>query len=46
MATLFKGKADIGNDHLIAPVYPFYDDVGAAAHARRRQGQVAARRAG
>ena len=23
--TLFKGKADIGNDHVIAPVYPFFD---------------------
>ncbi|MGE3688845.1 MAG: ABC transporter substrate-binding protein [Acidimicrobiia bacterium] len=24
--TLFKGKADIGNDHVIAPLYPFFDD--------------------
>ena len=23
--TLFKGKADIGNDHVIAPMYPFFD---------------------
>ena len=23
--TLFKGKADIGNDHVIAPIYPFFD---------------------
>lgn len=23
--TLFKGKADIGNDHVIAPVYPYFD---------------------
>jgi peptide/nickel transport system substrate-binding protein len=23
--TLFKGRADIGNDHVIAPVYPFFD---------------------
>jgi peptide/nickel transport system substrate-binding protein len=22
---LFQGRADIGNDHVIAPVYPFYD---------------------
>ena len=25
IATLFKGKADIGNDHVIAPMYPFFD---------------------
>ena len=24
--TLFRGQADIGNDHVIAPVYPFFDD--------------------
>ncbi len=24
--TLFKGKADVGNDHPVAPLYPFYDD--------------------
>jgi peptide/nickel transport system substrate-binding protein len=24
--TLFQGKADIGNDHVIAPLYPFFDD--------------------
>ncbi len=23
---LFKGKADIGNDHVIAPIYPYFDD--------------------
>ena len=23
--TLFKGQADIGNDHVIAPIYPFFD---------------------
>jgi peptide/nickel transport system substrate-binding protein len=23
--TLFRGRADIGNDHVIAPVYPFFD---------------------
>lgn len=23
---LFKGKADIGNDHVIAPMYPFFDE--------------------
>lgn len=23
--TLFKGKADIGNDHVIAPLYPFFN---------------------
>ena len=23
--TLFKGQADLGNDHVIAPVYPFFD---------------------
>lgn len=23
--TLFQGKADIGNDHVIAPLYPFFD---------------------
>jgi peptide/nickel transport system substrate-binding protein len=23
--TLFKGKADIGNDHVIAPIYPYWD---------------------
>ena len=23
--TLFKGRADIGNDHVIAPLYPFHD---------------------
>jgi peptide/nickel transport system substrate-binding protein len=23
--TLFKGRADIGNDHVIAPLYPFFD---------------------
>jgi peptide/nickel transport system substrate-binding protein len=25
VATLFKGAADIGNDHVFAPVYPYYD---------------------
>jgi peptide/nickel transport system substrate-binding protein len=24
--TLFEGKADIGNDHVIAPLYPFFSD--------------------
>jgi peptide/nickel transport system substrate-binding protein len=23
--TLFKGKADVGNDHVIAPIYPYFD---------------------
>jgi peptide/nickel transport system substrate-binding protein len=23
---LFKGKADLGNDHVIAPFYPYFDD--------------------
>ena len=23
--TLFKGQADIGNDHVIAPMYPYFD---------------------
>ena len=23
--TLFKGRADMGNDHVIAPLYPFFD---------------------
>jgi peptide/nickel transport system substrate-binding protein len=23
--TLFKGKADIGNDHVISPIYPYFD---------------------
>ena len=23
--TLFLGRADIGNDHVIAPMYPFFD---------------------
>jgi peptide/nickel transport system substrate-binding protein len=23
---LFKGKADLGNDHVIAPIYPYFDD--------------------
>lgn len=23
---LFKGRADVGNDHVIAPIYPYYDD--------------------
>jgi peptide/nickel transport system substrate-binding protein len=23
--TLFRGRADIGNDHVIAPIYPFFD---------------------
>jgi peptide/nickel transport system substrate-binding protein len=23
--TLFKGKADLGNDHVIAPVFPYFD---------------------
>jgi peptide/nickel transport system substrate-binding protein len=23
--TLFKGRADIGNDHVIAPLYPYFD---------------------
>ncbi len=23
--TLFQGKADLGNDHVIAPVYPYFD---------------------
>ena len=23
---LFKGRADLGNDHVIAPIYPYYDD--------------------
>jgi peptide/nickel transport system substrate-binding protein len=22
----FKGKADLGNDHVIAPIYPYFDD--------------------
>lgn len=26
MQQLFKGKADVGNDHPIAPIYPFFDD--------------------
>jgi peptide/nickel transport system substrate-binding protein len=25
IATLFQGKADIANDHVIAPLYPFFD---------------------
>lgn len=24
--TLFRGKADLGNDHVIAPLYPYFDD--------------------
>ena len=24
--TLFRGQADIGNDHVIAPMYPFFDE--------------------
>jgi peptide/nickel transport system substrate-binding protein len=24
--TLFRGKADLGNDHVIAPIYPYFDD--------------------
>jgi peptide/nickel transport system substrate-binding protein len=24
--TLFKGRADLGNDHVIAPMYPYFDD--------------------
>ncbi len=24
--TLFQGKADVGNDHVIAPLYPFFSD--------------------
>jgi peptide/nickel transport system substrate-binding protein len=23
---LFKGRADLGNDHVIAPIYPYFDD--------------------
>jgi peptide/nickel transport system substrate-binding protein len=23
--TLFKGKADVGNDHVISPIYPYFD---------------------
>ena len=23
---LFKGKADLGNDHVIAPIYPYFDE--------------------
>ncbi|MCU1361989.1 MAG: peptide transporter substrate-binding protein, partial [Ilumatobacteraceae bacterium] len=23
--TLFRGKADLGNDHVIAPIYPYFD---------------------
>lgn len=23
---LFRGRADIGNDHVIAPIYPYFDD--------------------
>jgi peptide/nickel transport system substrate-binding protein len=26
VATLFKGEAQVGNDHVIAPSYPFFDD--------------------
>lgn len=26
IAQLFKGKADIGNDHVIAPIYPYFDE--------------------
>ena len=29
--TLFRGQADIGNDHVIAPIYPFFSRHGAAA---------------
>ena len=31
--TLFRDKADIGNDHVIAPLYPFFFD-GLAQRAR------------
>lgn len=27
MDKLFKGRADIGNDHVIAPIYPYFDSV-------------------
>ena len=43
--TLFKGKADIGNDHVIAPMYPFFDPSVPQRDARhrRRQGSCSPR---
>ena len=37
--TLFEGKADIGNDHVIAPLYPFFSD----AVAQRERDTATAR---
>ena len=42
--TLFKGKADIGNDHVIAPIYPFFDPSVPQRRVRHRRCQGAARR--
>ena len=43
--TLFKGQADIGNDHVIAPIYPFFDASVPQRDARhrRRQGSCSPR---
>ena len=42
--TLFKGKADIGNDHVIAPVYPFFDPSVPQRPYDPEMSQAAARR--
>ena len=43
--TLFQGKADIGNDHVIAPLYPFFDDPSTPQRTRDiDEGQGAAGR--
>ena len=39
---LFKGKGDLGNDHVIAPFYPYFERLGPAAGAGHREGQAAA----
>ncbi len=44
--TLFKGQASIGNDHVIAPIYPFFDPSVPRARARHRGRQGVARRGG
>ena len=41
--TLFKGKADLGNDHVIAPVFPYFDSSVPQRSEGRRGRKAAAR---
>ena len=45
VSTLFQGRAEVGNDHVIAPFMPFFDDVASPQRDQgRRDGQAAAGR--